>query len=110
MSSSPDSVVFNWGTQSNYEIVNKIGRGKYSEVFEGIDLRTSSRVVIKALKPVKRKKIKREIKILYNLQGGPNIIGLLDIVRDQEVSVDCQKVPGFEPSVEFVLTRAKSHH
>lgn len=54
-------------------------------MFEGIDLRTQSRIVIKALKPVKRKKIKREIKILYNLRGGPNIIGLLDIVRDQEV-------------------------
>ena len=34
------------------------------------------------LKPVKKKKIKREIKILQNLCGGPNIINLLDIVRD----------------------------
>ena len=34
------------------------------------------------LKPVKKKKIKREIKILQNLSGGPNIIKLLDIVRD----------------------------
>lgn len=28
--------------------------------------------------------IKREIKILQNLCGGPNIIKLLDIVRDQQ--------------------------
>jgi serine/threonine protein kinase len=34
------------------------------------------------LKPVKKKKIKREIKILQNLTGGPNIIQLLDMVRD----------------------------
>jgi serine/threonine protein kinase len=34
------------------------------------------------LKPVKKKKIKREIKILQNLCGGPNIIQLLDMVRD----------------------------
>jgi serine/threonine protein kinase len=34
------------------------------------------------LKPVKKKKIKREIKILQNLNGGPNIIQLLDMVRD----------------------------
>lgn len=27
--------------------------------------------------------IKREIKILQNLRGGPNIVKLLDIVRDQ---------------------------
>ncbi|NXF42081.1 CSK21 kinase, partial [Nyctibius bracteatus] len=32
--------------------------------------------------PVKKKKIKREIKILENLRGGPNIISLLDIVKD----------------------------
>jgi serine/threonine protein kinase len=36
------------------------------------------------LKPVKKKKIKREIKILQNLVGGPNIITLLDIVRDPQ--------------------------
>jgi casein kinase II subunit alpha len=34
------------------------------------------------LKPVKKRKIKREIKILQNLVGGPNIITLLDVVRD----------------------------
>ena len=34
------------------------------------------------LKPVKKKKIKREIKILQNLAGGTNIITLLDVVRD----------------------------
>jgi len=34
------------------------------------------------LKPVKKKKIRREIKILQNLCGGPNIIQLLDVTRD----------------------------
>lgn len=42
--------------------------------------------VIKVLKPVKKKKIKREIKILQNLSGGPNIVALLDVVRDQQVN------------------------
>ena len=37
------------------------------------------------LKPVKKKKIKREIKILQNLSGGPNIVSLLDVVRDSQV-------------------------
>lgn len=37
--------------------------------------------------PVKKKKIKREIKILENLRGGPNIITLADIVKDPVVSV-----------------------
>ena len=40
--------------------------------------------MIKVLKPVKRKKIKREIKILQNLTGGTNIIQLLDVVRDPQ--------------------------
>lgn len=42
--------------------------------------------VIKVLKPVKKKKIKREIKILQNLSGGPNIVALLDVVRDHQVN------------------------
>lgn len=37
------------------------------------------------MKPVKKKKIKREIKILQNLAGGPNIVALLDVVRDSQV-------------------------
>lgn len=48
-------------------MIRKIGRGKYSEVFEGINVRTDKMCVIKILKPVKKKKIKREIKILQNL-------------------------------------------
>ena len=39
--------------------------------------------------PVKKKKIKREIKILENLRGGPNIISLLDVVKDPVVSLFC---------------------
>ena len=38
------------------------------------------------LQPVKKKKIKREIKILENIRGGTNIITLLAIVKDPVVS------------------------
>jgi serine/threonine protein kinase len=85
--------------------VRKVGRGKYSEVrrpspmhlsrngrrshtwdtrqvFEGINIVNEEKCIIKVLKPVKKKKIKREIKILQNLAGGPNVIALLDVVRD----------------------------
>ncbi|KAL9082112.1 MAG: hypothetical protein Q9159_006703 [Coniocarpon cinnabarinum] len=79
-----DSVNISWGVLENYEIVRKIGRGKYSEVFEGINVANYQKCVIKVLKPVKKKKIKREIKILQNLSGGPNIVGLLDVVRDSQ--------------------------
>ena len=116
------------------EVVRKVGRGKYSEVFEGIQVATGTKVraacyslthtartwpppppsltlddcppppsstrrflpaslgpqvIIKILKPVKKKKIKREIKILQNLAGGTNIIRLLDIVRDPQSKTPC---------------------
>ena len=39
--------------------------------------------VLLPFQPVKKKKIKREIKILENLRGGPNIITLADIVKER---------------------------
>ncbi|TYI89081.1 hypothetical protein E1A91_D03G029500v1 [Gossypium mustelinum] len=80
-----ESLTIQWGReQDDYEVVRKVGRGKYSEVFEGVHCTDNEKCIIKILKPVKKKKIKREIKILQNLCGGPNIVKLLDIVRDQQ--------------------------
>eukprot|EP01102_Stenamoeba_stenopodia_P002655 TRINITY_DN12510_c0_g1_i1.p1 TRINITY_DN12510_c0_g1~~TRINITY_DN12510_c0_g1_i1.p1 ORF type:complete len:349 (-),score=56.39 TRINITY_DN12510_c0_g1_i1:89-1135(-) len=82
-----ENMIISWGrNQDNYEIVKKIGRGKYSEVFEGMNvgIQPAEKCVIKILKPVKKKKIKREIKILQNLAGGTNIIRLLDVIRDNQ--------------------------
>ena len=84
-----DGVNITWGHLESYEVVRKIGRGKYSEVFEGINIINYQKCVIKVLKPVKKKKIKREIKILQNLSNGPNIVALLDVVRDNTVSFPC---------------------
>lgn len=53
-----------------------------------------------SLQPVKKKKIKREIKILENLRGGPNIISLLDIVKDPVVTLD-----SLQPSHTHAHTR-----
>jgi casein kinase II subunit alpha len=79
-----ENITINWGDQDDYEVVRKIGRGKYSEVFDGVNVANNTRCVIKILKPVKKKKIKREIKVLQNLCGGTNIIQLLDVVRDPQ--------------------------
>lgn len=82
----------------------RVGRGKYSEVFEGINVANYQKCVIKVLKPVKKKKIKREIKILQNLSGGPNIVALLDVVRDSQVN------PTFPstPTDAFCLSKEKN--
>jgi serine/threonine protein kinase len=102
--------------QDNYEILRKVGRGKYSEVFEGVNLAAGQQTgggaasamaggspekcIIKVLKPVKKKKIKREIKILQNLAGGPNVVGLLDVVRDPQVSSENRKKRVWELQAE----------
>ena len=73
-----------WGNQDDYQLVRKLGRGKYSEVFESINVSNNAneKCVVKTLKPVKKKKIKREIKILENLRGGTNVITLHGVVKD----------------------------
>jgi casein kinase II subunit alpha len=65
-----------------YEIKRTLGRGKYSDVFEGIDVVSNKLVVIKILKPVRKIKISREIRILQVLQGGPHIVELIDKCLD----------------------------
>jgi casein kinase II subunit alpha len=74
-----------WSDENNYEITKKIGRGKYSEVFEGNSILNKQKCVVKILKPIKYVKILREIKILQNLSGQKNIIQLLDVTRDSEL-------------------------
>ncbi|KZT69215.1 kinase-like protein [Daedalea quercina L-15889] len=77
-----ESMKIEWNVPDRYEIIQRIGGGKYSDVFEGVDSSNEDAVVIKVLKPVAKRKIKREIKVLRNLSGGPNIVGLVDVVRD----------------------------
>lgn len=60
--------------------------------------------MIKVLKPVKKKKIKREIKILQNLasQHGAdhNVLTLLDVVRDPRSKVP-SLVTEYVPNADF---------
>lgn len=49
--------IFVSSDQDDYEVVRKVGRGKYSEVFEGINVNSHERCIIKILKPVKKKKV-----------------------------------------------------
>jgi casein kinase II subunit alpha len=47
---------FLFSNQDDYQIVRKLGRGKYSEVFEGINITNNEKVVIKILKVNKQNK------------------------------------------------------
>ncbi|CAI9752902.1 unnamed protein product [Fraxinus pennsylvanica] len=53
-----ESLTVQWGEQDDYEVVRKVGRGKYSEVFEGVHTTNNEKCIIKILKPVKKKKRK----------------------------------------------------
>jgi serine/threonine protein kinase len=45
-------LIFN-RTTKGFELGRRLGRGKYSEVFEGVDTSTGTKVAIKILKPGK---------------------------------------------------------
>jgi casein kinase II subunit alpha len=51
-------------------------------VFKAINLLQNEDCVVKILKPVKMLKVRREIRILDELRGGPFIIELQDKVMD----------------------------
>ncbi len=93
-----------WGNQDDYEVLHKLGRGKYSEVFEGVNLRNNQKCVVKILKPVRTEKIYREIKILQTLYGGPNIVKLYDVIRDADSktpSLIYEYIPNIESNILF---------
>lgn len=72
--------MLNW--QDDYEIISKIGRGRYSEVFEALNLLSHERVVVKMLKPVKKEKVRREIMCLDAVQDCHYAVRLYDQVCD----------------------------
>jgi len=67
-----------------YVLIRGIGKGKYSEVFEARHTVSGARCVVKVLKPISEYKVLREISVLQELCGGPNIITLLDVVSDTQ--------------------------
>jgi len=75
-----------WSTPEFYDICKRIGRGKYSEVFSGVQVDCKGEpvqdIIIKVLKPIKKRKQRREIFVLKVLKGGPNIVNVIDVVRD----------------------------
>ena len=64
----------------NYVIHSKIGRGKYSNVFDGTDKKSGKRVAIKVLIPIHKEKIKREYHIAKSLDH-PNIGRMIELVQ-----------------------------
>ena len=55
-------------------------------MYEGFAAEDRKKVVVKILKPVRKVKIAREIRILQILRGGPHIVDLVDICMDPTTS------------------------
>ncbi|KAH0791423.1 CMGC family protein kinase [Histomonas meleagridis] len=70
-----------FGTPDQYTIRKKVGRGRFSTVYLAHNEK-GEKVAIKALVPIDIRKYIKEIKILKNLYGHPNIVRLLDLVQD----------------------------
>ena len=80
---------FEIGDINNYIVDAKIGRGRYSDVYEGLQKITNEKVVLKILKPITKVKIKREICILKTLRKCPNIVQIIDVINEKDSEIFC---------------------
>jgi casein kinase II subunit alpha len=69
-----------------YRLMKKVGRGKYSTVFKGVEV-DKDEVAIKILVPLDPRRYLREIKILQNLGGSHNVVELLNLVKDPSTQI-----------------------
>ena len=68
------------GKSDDYELICRIGSGRYGEVFQAFNVTNNRMVAIKVLKPVRPEKVYREVNILKALSDGHNIIKLKDFI------------------------------
>lgn len=96
-----EKATIEYNSDEPYELIQKIGRGKYSEVFRSRNRYNGELCVLKILKPVRLKKIYREITILQNLCGGPNVLRLLDVVMVKSEQTPVLVTENIEPADNF---------
>ena len=76
---------FEIGDIDNYIVEAKIGRGRYSDVYEGIQKKLNEKVVLKILKPITKVKIKRGRGVKNNM--------------NKNLSFACDYLEGAHPKV-----------
>ncbi|XP_024977760.1 casein kinase II subunit alpha-4, chloroplastic-like isoform X2 [Cynara cardunculus var. scolymus] len=81
-------LLFNGGNKTIMRCRERLEEENIARFLRDFILQMTKNASSRSLNPLKRRsflmQIKREIKILQNLCGGPNIVKLLDIVRDQQ--------------------------
>ncbi len=80
-----DNFTIDYTDVSRYRVIDKVGRGKFSKTYSAWDEETHNLVVVKKLHDhTHPTKIRREVKILQALKGGPNIIELFGVVKTKK--------------------------
>lgn len=101
-----------WLDPEAFEVVRRLGSGRFSEVLEAEDTRSvvHRHVVLKVLKPVAAKKVNREIRILQILKGGSNVISLEGICRDTETGTTTLVLEHVGKDVQWLVSAVPSSH
>jgi casein kinase II subunit alpha len=74
-----------YGNSEDYRLIKRLGEGSYGEAYFALNVKENYNCVIKIYKDkMSHSKMMRELLIMQNLCGGPNIIKLLDVVREGE--------------------------
>ncbi|KAM0842143.1 hypothetical protein ACQ4PT_058543 [Festuca glaucescens] len=95
-----------WGEQDDYEVVRKVGRGKYSEVFEGVNVTNDERCVIKILKPVKKKKIFRKEPFFYGHDNHDQLFKIAKVLGTDDLTAYLNKYRiVLDPQLEALIGR-----
>jgi len=83
--SDTSRVHVHWGNRDDYKAGRFLGHGKFGDAFKAIRNRDNQVCVLKVLRgTMSTTRIRREVKALQNLRKGPNIVRLLDVVRDDK--------------------------
>ncbi|OHT14404.1 CMGC family protein kinase [Tritrichomonas foetus] len=75
-----------FGDIKRYSLYLWLGSGRYSDVFLSLQ-DGKTKCAAKLLKPVNTDRVRRELRILSILKGGPNILELWDIVIDGKYGI-----------------------
>jgi serine/threonine protein kinase len=108
----------------DYLLVRRLGAGKFSDVFEAVDVELEEKfnpkakqgipsidsrtlVVLKCLKPVSERKIKRELLVLEHASKLPNLARLLAVVVPPDyLEAQSNKKHKLQPMPSLVLVRS----
>ena len=71
-----------FGSQADYEIHEKLGKGKFGQVYLATHIPTGEKVAFKLFLNTTEAKVLKEINILQQLKNAPNFLPIRDIIKE----------------------------